>query len=303
VPELDASHEQVDVRTPGLRIGVHCGRNVTSDYALLHRAAPFLHHLRRSQLVIMLAGHGRYDENGRREWLRPGVVALTDQGCRGTDSFGGATYRCLLIEWDAREVGASVAGPVRVETISSRALAALDDASHGLAGNRPAQAMSTIVALLRAWGLDLARQSARDLENAADDAEDDRVQVALSEHLSSLHAKPAITDLVQRLRLNERQLSRRIGHLARRYGLPWVHWRAALHHTRLLQATRLLAARGATTEVVARLTGFRAPSALCHAFDKGRLPPPGVLARAARHDALDGWTEFAFPRAGADRAA
>jgi hypothetical protein len=69
-----------------------------------------------------------------------------------------------------------------------------------------------------------------------------------------------------------------------------------LHHTRVLQALRLLAAPGATTETVARLTGFRAPTALCHTFAAGGLPSPGVLARAATRDVLDRWTHEIRPR-------
>jgi transcriptional regulator GlxA family with amidase domain len=72
-----------------------------------------------------------------------------------------------------------------------------------------------------------------------------------------------------------------------------VHWRGALHHMRLAHALRLISAPGATTELVARHTGFRSPTALCHAFAKGGLPSPGVLARAARKDALESWTAFA----------
>jgi AraC-like DNA-binding protein len=303
VPELDAFQIQVDVRTPSLRVGTQYGRNVASDFALLQRAAPFLHHLRRPQLTIMLEGYGRFDENGRREWLRPGVIAVSDQGQAGTDAFAGATCRWLVLDWDPAAVGAPYVHGVRVEPVAPRDLARLDEASRRLAGPHAAQAASEIVSLLRAWGLALAPIASRDIEAAAEDAVDGRIQGAFAERLSNLGAHPGISDLVAELGTSERQLSRRIGRIARRYGLPWTHWRAALHHTRLLQALRLLAAPGATTEKVARLTGFRAPTALCHAFEKGGLPSPGVLAAAARRDPLDGWSDFAFRPLGAEHAA
>jgi len=88
---------------------------------------------------------------------------------------------------------------------------------------------------------------------------------------------------------NARTVHRRIERIAERYVLPWSHWRSALHHTRIVQAIRWLGAPGATTELVARLTGFRSPTALCHAFAAAGLPSPGTLARAARRGPLEAW--------------
>ena len=78
-----------------------------------------------------------------------------------------------------------------------------------------------------------------------------------------------------------------------RYALLWGHWRSALHQARVLSALRLLSAPGATTERVAKLAGFRSPSALCHTFAVAGLPSPGALAREARRDPLVTWADHA----------
>ncbi|HEX3344245.1 MAG TPA: hypothetical protein VHS09_06715, partial [Polyangiaceae bacterium] len=129
-----------------------------------------------------------------------------------------------------------------------------------------------------------------------------RVHAACSTALASLPMRPAMVDVVSALETHPRQIHRLVAAVAERYRLPWAHWRATLHHLRLAHALRLLSAPGATTEHVARRTGFRSPTALCHAFAKGGLPSPGVLARSARRGALEAWTAFA-PTPGREVAA
>jgi hypothetical protein len=300
VPELDAFHTQVDVCTPVLRVRSYCGKNVASDFGLLHHASPFLQHCRWSELTIVLEGSGRFEEEGRRAWLAPRVVVLSDQGRAGTEAFAGTRSRCLVIDWEACAVGAAIHNPFRVEAIEPRDLQRIDDASQMLAGPRAAEAVGVILCVLRSWGLDLAQDI--DLGSTLEEAADARLYAACGAQLASLAARPAIQDLVDELESNERQVHREIQRIARRYALPFAHWRGALHQARLVQALRLLAAPGATTERVARLTGFRAPSALCQAFAKGGLPSPGVLAQAARRDVLASWAEL-VPSMGSGRLA
>ncbi len=288
VPELDVFHELIDVRTPGLRVGIQSGRNVASDYALLQRAAPFVDHLKRPQLVVLIDGYARLDERGTRLWYEPGTLMLSDASRGGLDAFGGATSRWLVLDWDPAVMGAPFTGEPRATVLSPGDVARLSRAADGLSGARAAEAVTCILSIVRANGFDFAAISPGDLEREADHG-DARIHAAVVRQLSNLQSRPAIVDLAADLGAGERRLHRHIAAIAARYRLPWAHWRAALHHTRLLQAIRLLAAPGATTEIVARVAGFRAPSALCHAFDKGGLPSPGALARAARQGALDAW--------------
>jgi hypothetical protein len=105
-PELDAEQEVADVRVACLRASFYQGRNVVSDYGLLQRAAPFLHRLRRPQLSILLEGQGRFEEGGRRRFLRAGELVVSDLRQQGTEAYAGARCRWLVITWDPSLLGA-----------------------------------------------------------------------------------------------------------------------------------------------------------------------------------------------------
>lgn len=295
VPELDASHAHTDLRTPSLRVAVHSGRNVASDFAVVQRAAPFLHHCTRPQLLVLFEGQSRFDEQGRRAWITPGSFSLSDPQRGGTDSFGGSASRWLVLDWDPAVLGAPFRGAAHIDRLPRQDLSRLEDASEGLTGPDPRAAVTSILAVFRSLGLDFAR-GAPDLAEVPITTEDERVHAACMDHLWDLEKHPAIGDVVDGLGASERHTHRRITAVAARYRLPWSHWRAALHYTRVLQAVRLLAAPAATTEGVARATGFRAPAALCHAFAKAGLPSPGALAQSARRHGLEGWGDL-VPRA------
>jgi transcriptional regulator GlxA family with amidase domain len=165
-------------------------------------------------------------------------------------------------------------------------------AARALEEERPERAVIAIVDTLRSWGMSFARPSEHDLRELVDPV-DDALQHHLSRALSNLAQFPDSNELTSMVGLHPRAFTRRLSALARDYHMPWSHFRSALHHTRIVQALRLLASAKATTESVARLTGFRAPTALCHAFAKAGLPSPGVLGQAARKQAIDAWTAFA----------
>lgn len=293
-PELGAFHVQTNVRSASLRVGLHRGGNVASDYALLQRVSPFLHHLTRPALTVLLAGEGRFEEGERRVWLRPGDIVRSDQARAGTEAYSGERCLWLVMDWDPAACGAGFDGPFAVDRLASRDRSRLERAIAALEGPAPDDAVADVVAALRAAGLAFAPPDEPDAPSACDATQ--RLQRAINERLSQLDAHPALDDLADELGWNDRRLHRHVNALAKTYRLPWDHWRSALHHTRLLQALRLLAAPGATTEQVARLTGFRGPSALCHALGRGGLPSPGALHRAARGYVLDGWAAFSDAR-------
>jgi AraC-like DNA-binding protein len=292
-PELDALHEAVDVRVPFLRVSFYRSHNVAVDYALLQQASPFLHRLRRPQLAILLAGSGRFEEGGRRAWLRGGQVVAADESKGSTEAYAGADCACLCLSWDPAVLGAPIAGGFAVETLSGRDRSRLQGAAVRLGDARPADAMTEVLSILRSLGVPFAKLEAADLAAHSADADSSTLHAAVATTLSRLEQRPALEDLAATLGWNHRFVHRRLSTLAEAYSLPWRHWREALHQARLLHAMRLLSAPGATTELVARLTGFRAPAALCHAFAKASLPSPGTLARVARKDVLDAWSQFA----------
>ncbi|CAN5253977.1 hypothetical protein BH09MYX1_BH09MYX1_67450 [soil metagenome] len=289
-PSLDAFHEDAEVRTPHLRIALRSGMNVTTDYALVGRAIPFAVQMRRPQISIVLAGRARAEENGRRVWLSPGEVLASDGGAvrGGTMAYTGPALRQLLVEWDPAVFGAAHDRSLETSTLSATDLARLDAAAtRAVTEETSALGIAEVFALLRAIGAPLA--AIEDRKSEASRAPVSSLHAAVADQLSALARFPSIDDLASRLDSNQRRLHRHIRTLAERFSLPWNDWRSALHSQRILDATRLLAAPGATTEVVARLTGFRSPTSLCHAFAKAGLPSPGTLARAAQREVLDAW--------------
>lgn len=289
-PELGASHLSIEVRSPILRASVHRGTNVTSDYGLVDRASQFVQRMSRPCLTVLLEGDGRFDEGGQHLAVSSGDIALSDQRNGGTEAYSGARSLYLALDWDPVAIGGRFVEPVAIERLGPRERERLSGAARALEGLEPERACVEIVDVLRAAGVPFERLTTGDLGLGADETEQALAR-ALGAHLSNLRAHPAIEDLVETLGWSPRLVHRRLAASARRYGVPWEHWRALLHYQRMLSALRLLAAPGATTESVARLTGFRAPTALCHAFAKAGLPSPGTLARDARREVLEAWAD------------
>lgn len=286
-PEIGVAYRAIDLRAPLLRVGVQSGRGIASDYGLLDRATPFVREVRRVCLSVLLEGDGRFDEGDRRVWLRPGDAVLSEASRGGTEAYAGPRSRVLVIEWAAGALGrgATASDVVR---LGARDRAALASAAEGLDGPRPVQAVLEILSVLRSAGVALERVELGDLAGVSD-AQDHALARALDGPLSNLATFPAIDDVGDELGWSQRLVHRRVAALARRYGFAFDTWRALLHHLRLAMALRLASA-GATTELIAKKTGYRSPVALCHAFAKAGLPSPGALAREARRDVLDAWT-------------
>lgn len=280
----------MEARAPGLRIGWLRGENVATDYGLLNRATPFAMPHVRSALTVILEGTGRFEERTRRAFLETGSMSVSDQRNAGTEAFVGTVSSYFVFEWDPTELGAAAPNTFATTRLSWLDVARLRQLVPKLEGPAPARTILAIMDLLRATGLPLARVDEGYLTERA--PEDDQVlSSTMAKYLSRLEAFPAIEEVSAELGWSTRHVSRRIAELARRHSLPWKSWRASLHQARILAALRL-ASVGATTELIARKTGFRSPTALCHAFSKAGLPSPGVLARMARTDVLDRWCDF-----------
>jgi AraC-like DNA-binding protein len=290
-PALDASYELVDVRTRHLRIMRILSRRVVTDYTLLDRAMPYMHRKVRPSLFVVLEGEARFEERGRQEFLARGGVVESDALRGGTEAHGGTPSSCLALEWDPDVHGAGFEGPFAVGRLARSDLLGLARAAIRLSEPDPSAASAEMIAILRAAGIPFHRADPRAWSEEAESLQP--LQAVVSKRLAALDERPAIEEVQAALRWNPRRIHRGMGELAKTYGFSWRNWREALHQARLLHALRLLAVPGATTELVARLTGFRAPAALCHAFVKARLPSPGRLAHAADAEILGKWSEIA----------
>lgn len=295
VPGLDAFHRSVEVRTPELRVCAHRGRNVASDFGLLERCVPFLHRLTRPAVSVLLEGRGRFEEDGRRVAVAPGDFVHSDQARAGTEAYTGTPCAWITVDWDPALGDGPARGLFEVGRIRAADREHLAAAAAGLDGAGVGDAVVDIFAILRANGLPVERVAGLDLDEAQ--ATDQRLQAAVARHLSNLAEKPAIEDVASDLGWNARRVHRRLDAIAAKYAFTFSHWRGSLHYARLLAALRLLSAPEATTRDVARRTGFRAPSALCHAFSEAGLPSPRAPWRARHAATCSTPGRLTFPRA------
>lgn len=289
-PSLGVHYVDAEVRTPHLRIAVRSGTNVTTDYALLGRSVPYAHRMSRPQISILFDGEGRLDEGGKRVWMRAGQLCLSDGGGQrgGSMAYTGDQFLQLLVEWDPALHGVPWDASLATSALAARDRARLRDVATRVVVEATAPAaIRELFAILRSVGIPL------ELDDLPVEVSPmSAVNAAVARWLSSLDRFPSIDDVAADVRWNQRRVHRAVAALARQYAVPWSDWRSALHAFRILNATRLLRSPRATTEEVARLTGFRSPSALCHAFANANLPSPGALTRAARgSDVLEAWAD------------
>src|SRR4051812_38682872 len=99
-PELRASYDLIDLRTPQLRVMRMSSRRVSTDYTILDRAMPYMHRKERPSLLVVLEGEGRFDEGRRRRFLTRGDVVRSDSRLLGTEAHAGLVSSCLAFEWD-----------------------------------------------------------------------------------------------------------------------------------------------------------------------------------------------------------
>jgi hypothetical protein len=295
VGSLAAAFEDAEVRTPHLRVALRRGRNVTNDYALLGRAIPVAHRQTRPQISILLSGAGRTDENGRRVWMEAGDFVVSDGGAErgGSGAYSGTDLRQLLVEWDPTVFGLAYDRAFEASSVSQSDRSRLEQAAlRAVCEETSPSGIVELLAVLRSIGLPLERVDARGLGPAP--AALYALHRSVAARLSNLQDFPSIDDVAGDLNWNQRRIHRAIKSLGEAYGLQWSDWRTGLHIYRMLSATRLVSIPGATTELVARLTGFRSPTSLCHAFAKAGLPSPGALAARARGSALENWVDQAL---------
>jgi len=290
-PELGASYEMVDVRTPWLRVLHSRSRGLVTDFGVLNRAMPFLHRLgERSTLTLVLTGAGRFDARERHSYLAAGDLAISEAST-GTEAYAGDA---LAIEWDPDVLGARRSPGLSLERLSSAHVQRIAELTGLLSSERRGPAIVEILDVLRANGLGIERVELGELTPNDDQRRPTQaLQNAMSARLAALQELPAIDEIATTLGWDQRRVHRQMTQLRDTYRIVWRHWRELLHQARMLRALQLLTIPSATTELVARLSGFRSPSALCHAFANAGLPSPGRLALIARADALGGLSELA----------
>lgn len=106
--------------------------------------------------------------------------------------------------------------------------------------------------------------------------------------LTNLEASPDASDWERASGATRRTLTRQTHSVHQRYGLSGLHgqtdWRSVRDFHRLLIGTIFLTHESASVASVARALGYRAPGALCHAFARAGLPPPGKIRTLVGRD-------------------
>jgi AraC-like DNA-binding protein len=260
-------------------------RGLVTDFANLNRAIPFLQRLAdRSKINVVLSGEGRVDARDGATTLQAGELASSASDA----STEAHTGDLLTIEWSPRVLGAAQGKSVGFRRLSVSDTERMAQLATELEGPARCLAIQEILELLRAQGIALGPVSLAELmESEPEACQLQLLQSALSERLTALHEFPTLEEVSAKLGWDQRRVHRRLTRLRQTYAVVWLHWREFVHQARMLRAMQLLSVPAATTELVARLSGFRAPSALCHAFARADLPSPGrfaTLASAGRSD-------------------
>jgi AraC-like DNA-binding protein len=317
VPELNAFHRSVELKCAGFRIGRHETQRMMSDYGLLDKVSPFVNRLTLSAVSIVLEGEARFEESGRRLFVKGGSLVGADQNNCATEAYAptttagagagaaacsaaeGANARSvfLFVDWDPKVFGGGIKSfeDVRLTELDRTRLAACasDLVRATTTAAAAAKVAAEIISILRAAGLPMTKLTSSDLAahaSATTTPEDQRLVTALDIRLSNMESHPSLDEIASDLGWSDRHTNRRIGQLVDTDTIPWAQWRTWLRAVRLMNAFRVLSLPEATTELAAKKAGFRSPTALCHAFTKANLPSPGALSKACQSGGLDAWT-------------
>jgi hypothetical protein len=267
----DAHTRVYVVRSEGLRV----------DAAMLRAMGPRTPRV--GHLNIQLDGALVSRRSSREETIRARSLAL-EPGIEWNERWIGPTFRVLVIEWDAGF------GPTpdsfalaSLSVVDHARLEAIADVLERESDDRPTiAALRALFALLCSLGvrIDGLESLARSTERPRDVA----TARVLSSLRSSLHCQPTWIDAVSDARRSERQLRRDVSSLVARLNLNVDGLRSLLVRERVLSATALLTAKGATVAEVARSVGFGSSRALGQALERAGLPSATTLASLGRDD-------------------
>ena len=282
VPELGVLHEVDAVLLPAVRAHTLVLEGAVAEDRLLLRGFDRAGKVDRVSVTVVLDGTARLSVGGRSAWVQPGDLAMAapmrDLAMRVD---GSRRYRSVVLEWDvldAKNGPSLVTGRLAEPDVSRlRAAAwALGDPSA-----RPAAALSQVWRALRAIGAGVP------LPRSCPPSRSDRwerVSAALDVSFSSLDRTSGLTEVADRLGVTERHCRRLVHEFNRAYGLNTQGtWRDASKRRRVMMAALTMTARGATTEVAAKSTGYGSAAALCRAFEESGLPSPSRIGSATTH--------------------
>lgn len=275
----DARYLQAALRSADCAVSMFWSTGVVTDWGLQARYVDYIARQDRSQITLLLAGHGYVATPAGIATLRAGDVVELDQRRHDDEGYAGSPCHVLVVEWKEGSVfGAEWRDTPRCSRLSPTDVARfcrLTDRVWTTPGD--------------AWLRDLARHlGAVGLATVPDvrsvrpmPLKAARLYEALGPAQEAVWRQPSITELAERLRVSERHLRRGIDELHAEYGLSTTGWRSFVNDVRFQRAHQLLAMPGVPLRRVAELSGFRSQVALSHAF-AARGGTPGRVARELR---------------------
>ena len=268
---------------PRLRLHAARNANVVSEDALLLRGFHRAGAVGRPVVTILLEGEAVLRAYDRETQAAPGdLVAMDYKGAIAMRQ-SGLRYEALAFEWDPELLGP------RPPAFTQRRLGAPELAkarevwrSVVADDSSPEALIGELVGLLVRTGLELRCPADAEL---ADDVSDSTLKMAraLDVALSNLEGQPMTADLEKLLGLSARQVNRLVASYNIRYGFNSIGWRDTRNRRRLMIGATFMTAPGATVASVAKVVGYRSPTAFARALADAGMPPPTTIPRVV-HD-------------------
>ena len=245
-----------------------------TDWGMAAAVLPAIARMTRTQLVLVLAGHGYF---GNVE-LRAGDLVSSDQRLCEPEGFGGSPCETIHIEWDDDSCFGRVhTGPFAVARMHTRDVGALRALLARVVRTPAARWLRELGACLRALGLQLDTDFGESQASRLS-----QLYRLVGEAGSTLDAHPTLTDLADSLGVTVRQARRDIRQLIHEYRQPYEGWRDYVATMRMEWTTQLLSVPGLRLSDIARIAGFRSDAALAHAFSMRDAMTPAAMGREIR---------------------
>ncbi len=267
---------------PRLRLHAVRNANVVSEDALLLRAFHRAGAIGRPIVTLVLDGIGTvraYDHEARA-----GAGDLLAMDYKGAISMRqeGARYEALAFEWDPELLGPRPKAFHQCR-LSSAVVARARSLWTALVNDQatPEEIVTEVVKLLAEGGVALRVPTADELDDPVLPSTA-RMARALDLALSNLEGQPMTADLEKLLGLSARQVNRLVQAFNARYGFNSVGWRDTRNRRRLMMGATFMTAPSATVAQVAKIVGYRSPTAFARALADAGLPPPRAIPDVVR---------------------
>lgn len=239
----------------------------------------------------------RINLKGRVRIEQPGQVVEKDTGALFLgQGFPSVRLRTAPDEWSGvdvltlavrTQVPGAFGEHATIDVASAAVLRTANELAAAMRAEKPNQVLAAhLIEFLRALRSDGIADFPED-EFVAAMAEpipnvDKLLAAAYQDSVFPLTRHPGLVDIAQRIGLGERQTNRRMHEYFQKYHVVDHGWQGYISGTRLMMASVLASAPEASTELVAKLAGFRSPTSLCHAFAEVGWASPSQVGKALR---------------------